>query len=78
MLHDLHRRAQDRRLVERHDAELRWGLAEEEADEEELVEVELADITAARGEPGLDLEMRAARRRQRPLGALRDLISVAA
>jgi hypothetical protein len=63
--------AQDRILLERHDPELGRRLAEERPDEKQLVEV--AGVVglqrAASGrEPGLDLEMCSAARRERALG----------
>src|SRR5258706_15331467 len=65
------RGAKDRLLLERHDDQLRRWAAEERADEEELVEVarfRRRERTPCGREPRLDLEMRAASRRQRALG----------
>ena len=62
--------AQDRVFLERHDSQLRRRLAEERPDEEELVEVAVLlglQRTAGGGEARLDLEVRAAARRERAL-----------
>jgi hypothetical protein len=62
--------SQDRILLERDNSQLRWRLAEEGSDEEELIEVTvLVGVQRPAGgrEPCFDLEMCASARRERAL-----------